>query len=88
LSGCDKLTISPKLLEELRNSPEGGSRRLDPKNVEDMDIKEIDVNEKTFRWMHNSDQMSADKLAEGVRSFASDIEKLENIVRKKLLERK
>jgi len=52
LAGCDLLTISPKLLEELRTRDGQVARKLDPKKAASMDLKKISLDEKTFRWMH------------------------------------
>jgi transaldolase len=49
-----------------------------------MDISKIDMDEKTFRWMMNQDAMATEKLAEGIRGFTADIEKLEKIVKSKI----
>jgi len=86
LSGCDKLTISPKLLDELQHSHESAATRLDAKKVEDLDIPEIDVSEKNFRWIINEDQMATEKLREGITTFAKDLQKVEELVQKKLKE--
>ena len=49
-----------------------------------LDIPRVEVNESIFRWQMNEDQMSNDKLSEGIRKFAADAVKLENIIRAKL----
>lgn len=84
LAGCDLLTISPNLLEELQNSSESIERKLEPSAAKDMDIMEIDCNEKTFRWMVNEDAMATEKTAEGIRKFSADIVKLEQLIEKAL----
>jgi len=84
LAGCDRLTISPKLLEELSSSASDLPKKLDAEKAKDMEIERVDMNEKTFRWMMNEDAMATEKLAEGLRGFARDIEKLEKIVQEKL----
>eukprot|EP01083_Nonionella_stella_P206686 751552_1 len=91
LAGCDRLTISPKLLEELStdgNGTKGGRlllpRKLDAAKAKDMDIPEIEMTESKFRWMLNEDAMATEKLAEGIRGFAKDIVKLEEIVQGKI----
>jgi len=79
LAGCDKLTIAPKLLEELQTMHDiTVHKRLDASQLDDMDIQKIEMNEKTFRWMMNEDPMATDKLAEGIRKFAEDLDKLEH----------
>ena len=85
LAGCDKLTISPKLLEELQKKEGSLERKLNP--VAQSELKpqpETKMDEKTFRWDHNSDAMATEKLAEGIRSFAADCVKLETMVIEKL----
>jgi transaldolase len=81
LAGCDRLTISPQLLEELSESTASVEKKLDASKAADMDIPKIDMDEKTFRWMMNEDPMSTEKLAEGIRTFAADIVKLEEVVK-------
>lgn len=83
LGGCDRLTISPGLLETLTNCSDEVVQKLDASKSSSMDIEKIDMDEKTFRWMMNEDAMATEKLAEGIRNFASDIEKLEDIVKSK-----
>lgn len=84
LAGCDLLTISPDLLEELQNSRNAITRKLDPALAAKEDIEKISLDEKAFRWMLNEDAMATDKLADGIRKFAADIVKLEGIVAKEL----
>ncbi len=77
LAGCDLLTISPKLLEELKNADGKLVRKLDPEAAKTSDLKKITLDEKTFRWMLNEDAMATEKLSEGIRLFSADIVKLE-----------
>lgn len=84
LAGCDRLTISPDLLDELSGSTDAIVKKLDASAVADMDIEKIDLDEKKFRWMMNEDPMATEKLAEGIRNFAADLVKLENIVKSKM----
>ena len=84
LAGCDRLTISPKLLAALSDADSAVSQRLDATVSKGMDIEKIDMNEKTFRWMMNEDPMATEKLAEGIRNFAKDIVKLEDIIKSKI----
>lgn len=78
LAGCDLLTISPQLLEELAQAKGTLERKLDPKNVKDADIKKISIDEPTFRWMLNENAMATEKLSEGIRKFGQDSDKLES----------
>jgi len=77
LAGCDLLTISPNLMEELRGSEDEVFRHLDAAKAKTMDIETIDMDESTFRWMMNEDAMATEKLAEGIRNFAKDAAILE-----------
>ena len=88
LAGCDRLTIAPALLGQLE--AQGGSivtRHLEPnqaKAAEAYSGDKLDVGEKSFRYLLNSNAMATEKLAEGIRGFAADIIKLENIVKTKM----
>lgn len=84
LAGCDRLTISPALLEVLTASSDPVTKVLDEAKSKDMDLEKIDMNEKTFRWMMNEDAMATEKLAEGIRNFAKDIVKLETMIKEKM----
>jgi transaldolase len=79
LAGCDRLTISPHLLEQLSQEQGPLERKLSPGAVKDAPAK-IDVDEKTFRWMMNEDPMATEKLAEGIRTFAHDLISLRKVV--------
>lgn len=84
LAGCDRLTISPKLLDELAASTDKVTKKLDASASAIKDIAKIDASEKNFRWMMNENAMATQKLAEGIRGFAADIVKLEKIVKAKM----
>jgi len=84
LAGCDRLTISPGLLDKLAASTVPLEKKLDATKAADMDIAKIDMDEKVFRWMCNEDPMATEKLAQGIRSFGADIEKLEDIIKSKM----
>ncbi|SKA38804.1 transaldolase [Consotaella salsifontis] len=81
LAGCDRLTISPQLLEELRGS-EGDVPRIlgatAPQKVE-----RLDLSEPRARFMLNDDAMSHEKLGEGIRQFAKDTQALEQVLQKR-----
>jgi transaldolase len=83
LAGCDRLTISPQLLEKLSKDEGPLPRRLDPAKVDAAPAK-IAMDEKTFRWMLNADAMATETLAEGIRLFAADLEKLQTSVKGRL----
>ncbi|HCT40247.1 MAG TPA: transaldolase [Moraxellaceae bacterium] len=83
LAGCDKLTISPALLDELATNTAVLPRRLDPARI-DSGLLLPRLDEKAFRWQHNHDAMATEKLAEGIRLFAADLVKLENMLIQKL----
>ena len=80
LAGCDLLTISPELLEQLRSSEAGFERRLDPKRARGLELQRESFDEKRFRFSVNEDAMATEKLAEGIRLFVADARKLEAIV--------
>ena len=82
LAGCDRLTISPNLMQELKDSNEPIERRLIP--AENFDSDNLKLDESTFRWMMNEDAMATEKTAEGIRAFAADQVKLESLLREKL----
>jgi len=77
LAGCDLLTISPGLMEELRNVVGDVPRRLDAEKAKAMTIETIPMHESAFRLMMNEDAMATEKLSEGIRNFARDAAKLE-----------
>lgn len=77
LVGCDALTISPTLLKELENTDAVLEKKLDTEKSKLLEIKQIHVDEKAFRWMMNEDAMATEKLAEGIRNFTKDLIKLE-----------
>jgi transaldolase len=82
LAGCDYLTVSPNLLEELASSNIEVPRILDP--AKPHPIEKISHDEKTFRWLMNEDEMATVKLSEGIRRFAADLVKLESEIKKKI----
>ena len=84
LAGCDLLTISPELLDKLSESQEPIERKLDPAKAKDADVKKLELDEKTFRYLLNDDAMATEKTAEGIRKFAADIVKLEKFIASKL----
>jgi transaldolase len=83
LAGCDRLTISPQLLEALSKDNGPLPRRLDPAKVGPAPAK-IATDEKSFRWMLNEDAMATDKLSEGIRLFAHDLRSLKSLVEQRL----
>jgi transaldolase len=78
LAGCDLLTISPELLDQLEQTQGEVERALDPAKAQAVKEERLHLDEKTFRWMHNEDPMATDKLAEGIRKFNSDARRLED----------
>ena len=75
LAGCDYLTIGPNFLEELREDNADLSRQLSADNTGTAQDK-LELDEKSFRWMMNNDAMATEKLAQGIRGFAVDQDKL------------
>ena len=84
LAGCDKLTISPTLLEELSQNDDKIKLKLSKENSSSLDIERINVNESSFRWHLNENQMASFKLAEGIRLFNKDLLKLKELIRGQL----
>ncbi len=84
LAGCDLLTISPKLLEELKNSELPVPQKLSSSDSKKLDIHAHKIEEKNFRWMLCENPMASDKLNEGIRNFAKDIVKLEQLLESRL----
>jgi transaldolase len=80
LAGCDLLTIAPDLLEKLSTAEGDVPRRLSPEKANTQSIDKLNLDEKTFRWMHNEDAMATEKLAEGIRRFDADARKLEKLL--------
>ena len=82
LAGCDRLTIAPALLKELQENSTALVRKLEYKG--EVKAKPQPLTEAEFYWQHNSDAMAVEKLAEGIRKFAVDQEKLETMLSAKL----
>ena len=80
LAGCDRLTISPQLLEALSNETGDLPRVLSPENATEATEKLIE-NEAAFRFGLNEDAMATEKLAEGIRNFAKDTVSLEEFLK-------
>merc|ERR1712226_200374 len=85
LAGCDLLTIAPKLLAELEASTETVEKCLDSEAAKGEDLEKINLDEAAFRWMHNEDQMATQKLSEGIKKFAADQVKMDDMVRARIL---
>jgi transaldolase len=81
LAGCDRLTISPDLLEKLAADNGKLERKLSPGHAGEA---RVHLTEAQFRWESNEDAMATEKLAEGIRQFARDQEKLEALLTAKL----
>jgi transaldolase len=80
LAGCDLLTISPDLLAALQASTEPLARALDAEAAKAADIHAVTYNEAGFRWALNEDAMATEKLSEGIRAFAADAVKLDQLI--------
>jgi transaldolase len=84
LAGCDLLTISPALLEELSQKEGALEVKLSAEKALSSQVQRLPTDEKSFRWLLNEDAMATEKLAEGIRLFASDLLKLRAMVEKML----
>ncbi len=80
LAGCDRLTISPQLMDALAADSGALPQVLSADKIEP--VEKIAMDEKTFRWMMNEDAMATEKLAEGIRAFAKDLGVLRGMVAK------
>ena len=80
LAGCDLLTISPDLLATLAASDAPLPRALDADAARSMEIEAVNMDEAAFRYALNEDAMATEKLAEGIRAFAADTVKLEQLM--------
>lgn len=82
LAGCDLLTISPNLLDELAKSEEALAPTLTVAGAASYSGPKLHLDQKAFLWLHNEDAMAVEKTAEGIRAFAVDGAKLDAIVAK------
>lgn len=80
LAGCDRLTIGPNLLEELRQAEGEGEVTVKLQDKGATEARPTVMTEAEFRWQHNQDAMATEKLAEGIRNFAVDQDKLETLL--------
>jgi len=87
LAGCDLLTISPNLLEQMEKTTGEVTRRLSVETAQASAAMKVHLDEKTFRWMHNEEAMAVEKLSEGIRNFYADARKLEQFAQAKVAQR-
>lgn len=80
LAGCDLLTISPDLLQQLADSDAPVERKLSAEAAPSANIVQMSLNEEAFRFMMNEDVMATEKLAEGIRAFCVDSGKLKQMI--------
>ena len=86
LAGCDRLTISPALLDELARDDGDLPRRLSPESAGEASPW-MRLDEKAFRFLLNEDAMASEKLSEGIRQFVKDLRSLRALVAQRLEER-
>ena len=84
LAGCDKLTISPVLLQELNETEGDITPKLTALEAGNTKLDRVNVNESSFRWHLNENQMASFKLGEGIRLFNKDMLKLKDLIKSKL----
>jgi transaldolase len=84
LAGCDLLTISPALLDELQSTETDLPRKLDPSVAANTDIEKMTMDKTTFEKMHVEDRMASEKLAEGIAGFTKALEVLEKLLAERL----
>ena len=80
LAGCDLLTISPDLLQQLGSATDEVTPQLTPAGAKASPAERVPLDEPAFRWQHNEDAMATEKLAEGIRAFDADARKLAALV--------
>lgn len=84
LAGCDLLTISPKLLAQLKEIEQPLDRKLDPEKAATLEIEKIAIDKATFDNMHAENRMAAEKLEEGIKGFSRALETLEQLLADRL----
>ena len=84
LAGCDKLTISPALLQDLSETEGDITPKLTALEAGNSRLDRVNVNESSFRWHLNENQMASFKLGEGIRLFNKDMLKLKDLIKSKL----
>merc|ERR1711997_831604 len=83
LAGCDRLTIAPKWLQAMTESKETVKKQLEDKGADSETVftEKIEITESTYRYGMCQDACATEKLAEGIRKFAADIVKVEEILK-------
>lgn len=84
LAGCDLLTISPALLDELEGTTGELVRKLSPEAIGDEAIEKIEMTRECFDRMHIEDEMASEKLKEGIEGFSKALESLELLLKNRL----
>jgi transaldolase len=84
LAGCDRITMPPNIIEKIQGLSGTVEAKLKADEAKNLKINKISLNEKSFRWMMNEDEIGNEKLADGIRLFAKDAVKLEEIIKEKL----
>ncbi len=84
LAGCDLLTISPGLLEELQSTIGDLPRKLNPETAASLNLEKISIDQDTFNRMHAADRMASEKLEEGIKGFSKALEALEKFLAERL----
>ncbi len=84
LAGCDLLTISPKLLEQLQSTVAELPRQLSPELAAQAEIDKMAMDKATFEKMHSEDRMASEKLAEGIQGFTKALIALEKLLGERL----
>ena len=80
LAGCNQLTIAPDMLAQLAGHEAPLTRTLDPEQARALDLPAVNYDEPGFRFALNEDAMACDKLAQGIRAFVADTQKLQQLI--------
>jgi len=81
LAGCDLLTISPGLLQQLADSNEELTEKISDASAQNLELEKVSLCEKAYRFQFNEDAMATEKTAQGIRAFSADIVKLEDLIK-------
>jgi transaldolase len=85
LAGCDRLTMPPAVIEKISLMKDNFEVKLNEEFVKSESTEKLNIDEKSFRWLVNEEEIGNEKLADGIRAFARDAVKLEKIVKAKLI---
>lgn len=86
LAGCDRITMPPTILEKLASIDTQVEKKICADNASSVNFSNRQIDEKSFRWLLNEEEVGTEKLADGIRIFSRDAAKLEKIIREKIVQ--